>query len=77
MLWEGRQGESEQHSKQWLGGCLENRVSAQSPRGSSQRELIVPGVRGLHGSLQCTKSLGKHSPSSRAGSMGPCLQTLL
>lgn len=73
----GKQGKSEQHSKQWLGGCLENRETAQSTRGSSQRELMVPEVRGWHGSLQCTKSPGKHSPSPRAGSMGPSLQTLL
>lgn len=58
------------HSKQWLGGCLEN-----SPRGSSQRDLILPVVRGHHGLLQCTESLGKCSLSPGAGSMCPCLQT--
>lgn len=72
MHWEGEAGENGA-AQQAVAGRL---LGKQSPRGSSQRELIVPVVRGWHSSLQCTESLGKHSLSPRAGSTGPSLQTL-
>lgn len=56
LLWEGGRGRvsstaSSGWEAAWKAGCSE-------PRGSSQGELIMPGVRGWHGFLQGTKPWG-------------------